>query len=358
MFPELFEKLGRREDLTTDEAADAMDAVMEGRATPVQVSALLMGLAMKGARAGEIAGLARAMRDHAVRLPVEPGDAIDLCGTGGDRSGTFNISSIAAIVVSACGVRVAKHGNRGVSSRCGSADLFEALGVNILAPPAGVSACIDHAGIGFLFAPLFHPAMKHAAPVRRELKVPTAFNLLGPLTNPARPKRQLLGVPRSEFTELVAKALVSLGSDRAWVVHGAGGLDELSTTGYSKVSECSEGRVRTFYVHPRDFGLPESGLDSLAGGTPEENAAVAMRVLTGEPGPARDVTLMNAGAALFVAGRAPSLADSVELAAEAIDSGRALRALETMARVSNERDANAVPVPEPRGNVRDGKGVM
>ena len=235
----------------------------------------------------------------------------DTCGTGGDRSGTFNISSCAAIVVAACGVRVAKHGNRSVSSRSGSADVFEALGVKVTAAPAVVERCLAEAGIGFFFAPTFHPSMRHAAQARRELGVRTAFNLLGPLTNPAGATRQLVGVPRPEFTELLARALMLLGSERAWVVHGADGIDEISTTGYTKVSECRDGSVNTFYLHPADVGVPKAPPDALKGGDAHENAAIIQRVLAGARGPARDVVLLNAGAALFIAGAASSVEDGI-----------------------------------------------
>src|SRR5438105_11693993 len=230
MFPALIDKLTRHEDVTSEEAADGMAEVMDGRAAPAHIAGLLVGLAMKGERPAEIVGLARAMRAHAVQVSRHHDRVFDTCGTGGDRSGTFNISSAAAIVVAACGVRVAKHGNRSVSSRSGSADVFEALGVRVSAAPAVVERCLADAGIGFFFAPTFHPSMRHAAETRRDLGVRTVFNLLGPLTNPAGATRQLVGVPRPEFTELMARALMLLGSERAWVVHGSDGLDESSTT--------------------------------------------------------------------------------------------------------------------------------
>ncbi len=274
MFPALIDKLIRREDLTSDEASAAMNEVMEGRAAAAQLSGLLVGLAMKGERPAEIVGLARAMRAHAVRLSARFEDVFDTCGTGGDRSGTFNISTCAALVVAASGVRVAKHGNRSVSSRSGSADVFEALGVGVTAPPAVVERCLSEVGIGFFFAPTFHPAMRHAAQARRELGVRTAFNLLGPLTNPAGAARQIVGVPRPEFTELVARALLQLGSERAWVVHGADGIDEISPTGYTKVSECRDGTVHTFYLHPSDVGLPKASARDIAGGDATENARI------------------------------------------------------------------------------------
>jgi anthranilate phosphoribosyltransferase len=341
MFAELIEKLTRHEDLTADQASAAMAEVMEGRAAPAQLAGFLVGLAMKGERPPEIVGLARAMRVRAVPLSKRYAGVFDTCGTGGDRSGTFNISSCAAIVVAASGVPVAKHGNRSVSSRSGSADVFEALGVNILAAPATVERCLDEAGIGFFFAPTFHPSMRHAAQVRRELGVRTAFNLLGPLTNPAGAMRQLVGVPRPEFTGLLARALMLLGSERAWVVHGADGVDEISTTGYTKISECRLGAVNTFYLHPSDVGLPKASPEALKGGDAQQNAAIVRRVLAGEAGPARDVVLLNAGAALFIAGAAGSLADGIGLAASAIDRGDARRTLERMAAISTTADPSA-----------------
>ncbi len=231
------------------------------------------------------------MRAKATPLSRAAGDVFDTCGTGGDRAHTFNVSTVAALVVAACGVRVAKHGNRSVSSRCGSADLFEALGVNITAPAPVVERCLHEAGIAFFFAPTFHPSMRHAGPTRKELGVRTAFNLLGPLTNPAGASRQLVGVPRPELTELVARSLGLLGSVRAWVVHGADGLDEISTTGYTKISEYHNGAVNTFYLHPADVGLAKASPESLRGGDAADNARTAQAVLAGEPGPARDIVL-------------------------------------------------------------------
>ncbi|CAN5820323.1 anthranilate phosphoribosyltransferase [soil metagenome] len=335
MFPSLLEKLQRRQDLTADEAALAMAEIMEGRAQPSQIAALLIGLAMKGERPAEVVGLARSMRERATKLSRTYAPVFDTCGTGGDRAHTFNVSTVAALVLAACGVRVAKHGNRSVSSRCGSADLFEALGVNVAAEPAVVERCLDEAGIAFFFAPTFHPSMRHAAPTRRELGVRTAFNLLGPLTNPAGASRQVVGVPRPELTELVARSLALLGSERAWVVHGADGLDEISTTGYTKVSECRDGQVNTFYLHPGDVGIPKAQPDALRGGDAPENAAIARAVLNGEPGAARDIVLLNTAAALLVAGRVADVKEGVRLGAEAIDSGRASSVLEILLRVSN-----------------------
>ena len=341
MFPALIEKLRRQEDLTTTEAADAMAVIMRGEATPAQIAGLLVGLSMKGERPTELVGLAQTMRANALPIAANAGAVFDTCGTGGDRSGTFNISTASAIVVAACGMRVAKHGNRSVSSQCGSADVLEALGVNIQAGADIAARCLNEVGIAFLFAPTFHPAMKHAAQARKDLGVRTAFNLLGPLTNPARPARQLVGVPRPELTELLARSLSLLGSERAWVVHGADGLDELSTTGYTKVSECRGSSVQTFYVHPADFGLVKATPDALKGGDAATNAKIVRAVLSGEQGRARDVVLLNAGAALFVGGLAPTVQDGIARAATAIDSGAALTVLEELIAVSNRTGAHA-----------------
>ena len=346
MFHDLLIKVLKKADLTADEAASAMDDIVDGRAAAAQVAGLLVGLAMKGERPDEIVGFARSMRGRAVQIGVPAGSTADLCGTGGDSTGTFNISSAAALVAAACGLKVAKHGNRSVSSRCGSADVFEALGVNLAASPSTLARCLDRAGIAFLFAPVIHPSMRSVVAVRRELAVRTAFNLLGPLTNPTEPAFQLVGVPRPDLTELIARALARLGSTRAWVVHGADGLDELSTTGYSKVSECFGGAVKTFYVHPADLGIARAAKGALAGGDSAMNAAIVRSVLAGEAGPARDVVLLNAGAMLFVAGRAPHLADGLRMAAEAIDRGGARRTLDALVRCSEE----AIP-GESRGGI-------
>jgi anthranilate phosphoribosyltransferase len=335
MFTPLLEKLLRHEDLTTDEAAGAMEQVMTGNAPSAALAGLLSALAMKGERPAEIVGFARTMRAHAVKLAAPAGEVFDTCGTGGDRSGTFNISSAAAVVVAACGLKVAKHGNRSVSSRCGSADVFEQLGVNLGAAPQVVERTLHEANIAFFFAPVFHPSMKHAGPTRRELGIRTAFNLLGPLVNPAGATRQLVGVPRPELTETLARSLLLLGSARAWVVHGADGIDEISTTGYTKVSECRDGAVSTFYVHPSDFGLRKAAPAELGGGDAAENAVIIRRVLEGGDGATRDIVLLNAGAALFVAGRAATVADGIRAAAAAVDSGAARATLERMARTSH-----------------------
>ena len=338
MFPELIDKLQRRVDLTVEEAAAAMETIMEGRAQPSQIAGFLVGLAMKGERPDEIVGLAKTMRSRATKLSRSFAPVFDTCGTGGDGAHTFNVSTVAALVLAACGVRVAKHGNRSASSRCGSADLFEALGVNVTAAPPIVERCLEEAGIAFLFAQVFHPSMKHAAATRKELGVRTAFNLLGPLTNPAGASRQLVGVPRPDLTELVARSLAQLGATRAWVVHGADGIDELTTTGYTKISECRDGAVNTFYLHPADVGLPKAPQGALQGGDAHENARIIENILSGGRGPARDVVLLNSGAALFIAGAASSVEDGIARASRAIDRGDAKRTLERLVSISTAEE--------------------
>jgi anthranilate phosphoribosyltransferase len=333
MLPSLLEKLRRHEDLSAEEAGQAMGELMDGRADTAQVAGLLMALALKGERPGEVVGFATAMRERALPLPRPLGTVFDTCGTGGDGAHTFNVSTAAAIVVAGCGLRVAKHGNRAASSQCGSADVLEALGVGLASSAEGVVRAVEQANLGFFFAQVWHPSMKYAAPIRKALGVRTVFNLLGPLTNPARPSRQIVGVSRPEHTELLASALGRLGSERAWVVHGANGLDELSTTGHTKVSEWRGGAVKTFYVHPGDVGLDVASLADLRGGTAVENAAMIERVLAGERGPQRDVVALNAGAALLVAGAAASLRVGVSMASDAIDRGDAGRALATLREV-------------------------
>jgi anthranilate phosphoribosyltransferase len=339
MFPHLIEKLTRHEDLSADEASAAMAEIMTGRAAPAHIGGLLVGLAMKGERPAEIVGLARTMRTHAVPVSRRHDAVFDCCGTGGDRSATFNISSCVALVVAACGVRVAKHGNRSASSRTGGADVYETLGIRVTASPLVVERCLAEAGIGFFFAPTFHPSMRHAAPIRRGLGVRTAFNLLGPLTNPAGATRQLVGVSRPEFTELLARSLMLLGSERAWVVHGADGIDELTTAGYTKISECRDGAVNTFYLHPADVGLPKAAPGGLQGGDAQENARIIEHVLDGGRGPARDVVLLNAGAALLIAGAAASVEDGIAQASRAIDRGDAKRTLERLVRISSSDES-------------------
>ena len=327
MFAELLERLRRHEDLSSEDAAGAMGRIMDGEAQPSHIAALLMALALKGERPAEMVGFARAMRARALPLPAPAGEVFDTCGTGGDSAHTFNVSTAAAIVLAGAGVRVAKHGNRAVSSRSGSADVFEALGVRLDAPAATVVEALAQANLAFFFAPVWHPSMKHAGPTRRELGIRTAFNLLGPITNPAGARRQLVGVSRPEHTELIARTLGHLGAERAWVVHGAGGIDEISIAGHTKVSELIGGTVNTFYLHPTDAGLPVAAMSDLAGGTAAENAAMIEQLIDGERGARRDVVILNAAAALLVAGRTGTLREGVVAATESLDSGRARQAL-------------------------------
>ncbi|MGE5126177.1 MAG: bifunctional anthranilate synthase component II/anthranilate phosphoribosyltransferase [Betaproteobacteria bacterium] len=313
-------RLARGERLSEEEAATAMGAIMDGEATPAQIGGLLAAMAARGETEDEVVGFARTMRARAV--PLTSSGAVDTCGTGGDGAGTFNISTVASFVVAACGVPVAKHGNRSASGTCGSADVLEALGVRIDAPPDVVQAALDTVGWTFLFAPKFHASTRHALGPRRELGVRTAFNLLGPLTNPARPSGQVVGVPRPELTSFVARCLQRLGTKRAWVVNGSG-LDELTLAGETLVAELDGSQVRTFTLTPRDAGLEAAPGEALRGGDPQANAAIAREILAGAPGPRRDVVLLNAAAALLVAGRAASLREGVRQAAAAIDDGRA-----------------------------------
>jgi len=321
-------------DLEMSKAREAMTEIMRGEATPAQIGSFITALRMKGETSAEIAGCAQAMRESAIAVRPKRGPLVDTCGTGGDGSGTFNISTTVAFVAAGAGLGVAKHGNRSVSSRCGSADLLEALGANIELAPEEVARCIDEVGIGFLFAPGLHPAMKHALGPRRELGLRTIFNILGPLTNPAGAKRQLLGVYHPDLTELIAEVLGALGSEQAIVVHGAGGLDELSTTGTNRLSRLSQGRVEMTALDPQELGIPRAETGDLAGGSPEENAAITRAVLGGERGARRDIVLLNAAAVLMAGDLAKDFSEGMELAAEVIDSGRALEKLERFIEMS------------------------
>jgi len=326
---ELMPLLVERKDLTTEQAAGAMTQIMEGEATPAQISGFLTALRMKGETVAEITGLARVMREKAVRL--EPaGEVVDTCGTGGARVKAFNISTTAALVLAGAGVPVAKHGNRSATRPSGSADVLEALGVNLGVTPGRVSACIDEVGIGFLFAPHFHPAMRYAAPVRKELGIRTIFNLLGPLTNPAGAPVQVLGVFAAEWTEPLARVLANLGSRRAFVVYGEPGIDEFSTMGPTRVSEVKDGRVQTWRLEPQEVGLSLASPEDVAGGTPAENAVTVRAVLGGERSPRRDIVLLNAAAGLVAAGRAADLREGLAQAAESVDSGRAAACLDRL----------------------------
>jgi anthranilate phosphoribosyltransferase len=328
MIVEAIERAVRDEDLDRSTAEAAMEAILAGQATDAQIAGLLTALRMKGETVDELVGFARAMRRRAVAVfpdgaPRPAGPLVDTCGTGGDASGTFNVSTAAAFVVAGAGVAVAKHGNRSISSRCGSADVLEALGVRIQAPPESVAAAIAEVGIGFLFAPALHASMKHAMRARRELRMRTAFNLLGPLTNPAGASAQVVGVFHAGYVELVAQALAELGCERAFVVHGADGMDEISLSGETQVAELRDSTVRSYTVVPEDFGLRRAPLEAIAGGDAAINARIIRRIFRGEFGPPREIVLANAAAALVAAGAARDWLDGVRLAAESVDSGGA-----------------------------------
>ncbi len=321
-------------DLTEEEAASVMAEIMEGAATPAQIAGFVIALRAKGETSDEIAGLVRAMRSYSQRVRVQ-GDVVDTCGTGGDRTGTFNVSTAAAVVCAGAGAKVAKHGNRAASSRCGSADVLEALGVKIDLEPEAVERCIEEAGIGFCFAPIFHPAMRHAAAPRRELGVGTIFNFLGPLTNPAGARRQALGVSDPSMLDKMVSALERLGSEHVVAFHGHQGLDELSTSGPSRVVELVGGETREWVLDPRELGLPSAGLEDIAGGSAQENADLVRRLLSGEQGARRDIVVLNAAAGLLAAGRARDIEQGLTLAADAIDSGASERALDALVAASN-----------------------
>jgi anthranilate phosphoribosyltransferase len=333
LWPAILSALSHRESLDNEQASAAMSAIMSGDSTPSQIGAFLMALRTKGETVEEMEGFARTMLSFA--LPVRaPEPVIDTCGTGGDRAGTFNISTIAALVVAGAGVPVAKHGNRAASSHCGSADLLEELGVRIDLDAAGVERCLQEAGIGFMFARTFHPAMAHAGPVRAELKVPTVFNFLGPLTNPARPYAQVVGVSDERMLPLMAEVLARRGT-RAMLFRGVDGLDELTTTDLSTVYDVKDGNVRETHLDPEKVGIGKVKPSDLAGGDAAHNADIARRVIEGKPGAQRDVVVLNAGAALQVAGFAETLVEGMATAARAIDDGEAAKTLTHWVEVSN-----------------------
>ncbi len=323
-------KVAAHQLLTEAEAYGAMGLIMDGEATPAQIAAFITALAMRGETVEEVTGFARAIRERAVTISPQADHLVDIVGTGGDRLNTFNISTTSAFVVAGAGGHVAKHGNRAASSRSGSADVLEALGINLDAPPEVVRACVEEVGFGFLFAPRFHPAFKHALGPRREIGIRTVFNILGPLTNPAQARRYLQGVPTPAHTELMAQVLAELGAERALVVHGQDGMDEITLCAPTRVSEMMDGRVRTYTLSPEDLGFRRAPLEALRGGTPEENAKISVSVLQGEKGPRRDIVLLNAGAALVAAGVAGTVADGVARAVESIDGGRAYAKLEAL----------------------------
>lgn len=338
--------VAHRQALSREEAREVMTEILAGAATDAQIGALLVALNMRGETVDEIVGFAEAIRNAAARLPLSRNSAldssgtghdalIDTCGTGGDVSGTFNISTATAIVVAGAGVRVAKHGNRSVSSRCGSADVMEALGVSLSLPVERLGACLDEIGIAFLFAPAIHTATRHVQPARRELKLRTVFNLLGPLTNPAGASAQVVGVYAQELVAKLAQALCCLGVRRAVVVHGRDGLDEITLSGPTTVGMVDQGRVELLEITPQQFGLKAAPLSSLAGGNAPENAAIVRAILSGELSPRRDVVLLNSAAALFAAGRAATIAEAIPIAAESLDSGAAGRKLAALVEFTN-----------------------
>jgi anthranilate phosphoribosyltransferase len=330
------ERVAERENLSSEEALAAMETILSGHASQPQIAAFLIALRMKGETVDELVGFARAMRRMAV--PIDHGmdgeALLDTCGTGGDSAGTFNISTIAAFVVAGAGVRVAKHGNRSISSQCGSADLLESLGIQVAVSPEQCGRAIREIGIGFLFAPAVHSAMKHAQPVRVDLKMRTVFNLLGPLTNPAGANAQVAGAPSPKAAELIAGALAALGLSHGFVVHGSDGLDEITTTGPTLVFEIRRGHVERRTVHPADFGVAVAAGAALRGGDQAANAAIAREVLAGCPGPRRDIVLVNASAGLVAAGKAPTFREAMTLAAASLDTGAAQAKVDALARFS------------------------
>lgn len=335
-FRDILLKLCRREDLTRAETQEAFLHIMSGQASDAQIGGLLVGLAAKGTTVEELVGAATVMREQVIPVAADtPGVILDTCGTGGDVRGTFNISTAAALIAAGAGVKVVKHGNRSASSRTGSADVFEKLGVHLDPGPAVLSKCLEEANLCFAFSRSHHPAMKFVAATRTALGIPTIFNLLGPLTNPGRAKHQLLGVFAAELTDRLAEVLGELGSERAWVVHADDGLDELSTLGPTRVSELKDGSVHTWRLDPQTLGLPYSRLSDLQVDGAEDSARVIREILEGKSGPPRDIAVLNAGAAIHIAGRAFDLAEGTQLAQQAINSKQALRSLEALVRCSN-----------------------
>lgn len=329
---EILHKLMKKESLTAQEAETAMDSIMEGRYTPAQIAAFLVALKMKGESREEIAALAKAMREHAVMIRPDAGPLVDTCGTGGDSSNTFNISTTAAFIAAGSGVAIAKHGNRAVSGRCGSADVLEELGAKMLQPD-GVCRCIERTGIGFMFAPFFHPAMKNVAGVRKELGIRTVFNILGPLTNPANAKSQVMGVFDPGLTEIMADVLLSLGTERALVVHSEG-MDEIGL-GKTRVSELRDGKVRTYELDASEFGFTRQKVPTAA--SKEDGAAIMLSVLKGAEGPALDIALLNAAAAIYVSGKAKSIGEGLKLARVSVESGAAMAKLDALKAFGEER---------------------
>jgi anthranilate phosphoribosyltransferase len=335
MIKEAFSKVVKKADLTEDEMVSVTNEIVTGAASPAQIAAFITALRMKGETVEEITGAARVMRKKATPVDAGGGRVVDTCGTGGDESMTFNISTAAAFVVAACSLTVAKHGGRSVSSRSGSADVLRALGVNIEAEVSRVEECLKEVGIGFLFAPMLHGAMKYAAPVRREIGIRTIFNILGPLTNPAGAQYQLLGVYDPLLTDILAKVLSNLGSTHAFVVCGEDGLDEITLADDTRVTELRDGTIKTYHIKPEDFGFERCTAEDMKGGDPEENARIILEILNGKKSPQRDVVLLNASAAITAGGKSRTLDEGVAFARGAVDSGEALKKLESLKTITN-----------------------
>jgi anthranilate phosphoribosyltransferase len=336
MIKEAIAKVVAKTNLTEAEAETVMREIMQGEATDAQIAAYITALRMKGETVEEITGSARVMREKAVPIKLDAKYQIDTCGTGGDMAHTFNISTTVAFVVAGAGVTVAKHGNRSVSSKSGSADVLQALGVNIEIPSHRVEECMKEVGIGFLFAPLMHLAMKYAIGPRREVGIRTIFNVLGPLTNPAKVTSQIMGVYAAELTSSLAEALGNLGARHAFVVHGMDGLDEITITDKTKISEYKDGKVKNYDIHPSDFGMPSGKADDLKGGDARENAAITVEILKGQKGTRRDIVLLNAAAGLVASGMASDLKEGIKIASESIDSGAAVKKLEQLKAFTNK----------------------
>lgn len=336
MIQEVIQKVVDGDDLKEDEMVEAMNEIMEGHTTDAQIACFLTALRLKGETVEEITGAVRVMREKATKINTKHPLVVDTCSTGGTGLHSFNISTTSAFVVAGAGIPVAKHGNRGVTRQSGSANVLMSLGVNIDISPEQVGKCIDEVGVGFLFAPLLHGAMKHAIGPRREIGIRTIFNAIGPLTNPAGAKAQVLGVYSSELTETHAQVLKNLGTLHAFIVHGADGLDEITTTTTTRISELFKGEVNTYTLDPTTLGIPKTEQESLLGGTPEENAEITTNILKGQMGPKRDIVLLNAGAAIVTGGKAANLETGIKLAADSIDSGRAFEKLEELRVISNE----------------------
>ena len=331
---EAIKKIIAQKDLSEQEAFEVAMEMMRGQTTDAQIASLLTGLRMKDVTTDEITGFVKAMRQMATPIECKSRDLVDTCGTGGDGSGTFNISTISAFVAAGAGCKVAKHGNRSVSSKCGSADLLKALGVNIEIEPDRVATCLDEVGIGFLFAPNLHKAMKYATGPRREIGVRTIFNILGPLTNPAGAKRQVLGVFSEELTDRIASVLKNLGAEHCMILHGEDGLDEITITGKTFITELIEGEIKSYHIEPEDFGIENGTMKDIRGGDVDENVKIALNILQGEKGPKREIVIINAGAAIYIAGKADSFLDGIELAKESIDSGKAANKLRLLKEMS------------------------